>query len=135
MSEKPGNAADFTDDDIFFECPHCGKSMAIDKRGMGLTIECPDCGGLVRVPAESEANVDAPDSVSIPPDALEEALESGRKQIDELTGQVRRLAESRDALEKSQTRQKKLLSELKQEFGNIQATLDRVALLMSNGNE
>lgn len=132
MSDKAATNENFTEDDIFFECPHCGKSMAIDKRGMGLTIECPDCGGLVRVPTESEANVESPDSVSIPQDALDEALETGRKQIDALTEQVKRLTEGREALEKSQSSQKEILAELKQEFGNIQAALDRVALLMSN---
>ena len=38
------------DTDIVFECPHCGKSLAIDYRAAGLSIPCTDCGKLVVVP-------------------------------------------------------------------------------------
>lgn len=125
----------FTEDDIFFECPHCGKSMAIDKRGMGLTIECPDCGGLVRVPTVSNEKVDSPDSVNMPTEALAEALEESRKQIDELTSQVSKLTERRDALEKTTASQKGRIEELRHEFSNIQAALDQISLIMVNGND
>jgi hypothetical protein len=37
-------------DDIVFECPHCGKSMAIDQRGSGMVVVCPDCQARVQVP-------------------------------------------------------------------------------------
>jgi len=37
-------------DDIIFECPHCGKSMAIDHRGSGMVVVCPDCRAHVQVP-------------------------------------------------------------------------------------
>ncbi len=125
----------FTEDDIFFECPHCGKSMAIDKRGMGLTIECPDCGGLVRVPTVSNEKVDSPDSVNMPTEALAEALEESRKQIDELTSQVSKLTERRNALEKTTASQKGRIEELRHEFSNIQAALDQISLIMVNGND
>lgn len=36
--------------DIIFDCPNCGKSLAIDYRGAGLTIPCTDCGQYVDVP-------------------------------------------------------------------------------------
>ncbi|MCC5848119.1 MAG: hypothetical protein JJU29_08495 [Verrucomicrobia bacterium] len=125
----------FTEDDIFFECPHCGKSMAIDKRGMGLTIECPDCSGLVRVPTVSNEKVDSPDSVNMPTEALAEALEESRKQIDELTAQVTKLTQRRDALEKTAASQKSRIEELRHEFANIQTALDQISLIMVNGND
>ena len=130
MTDQPRDDDSFTEDDIFFECPHCGKSMAIDKRGMGLTIECPDCGGLVRVPTVSNTSLDDPDSVKMPTEALAEALESSRKQIDDLTQQVKRLTETKEALEKQHATHKERITELRQEFGSIQSALDRVALLM-----
>jgi len=39
------------DTDIVFECPHCGKSHAIDQRGAGLVIPCTDCRQPITVPA------------------------------------------------------------------------------------
>lgn len=36
--------------DIVFDCPNCGKSLAIDYRGAGLAIPCTDCGQYVDVP-------------------------------------------------------------------------------------
>jgi transcription elongation factor Elf1 len=36
--------------DVIFDCPHCGKSLAIDYRGAGLSIPCTDCGRIVDVP-------------------------------------------------------------------------------------
>lgn len=137
MSNSPSDASaanQFTDDDIFFECPHCGKSMAIDKRGMGLTIECPDCGGLVRVPTASEEKVNAPDSINMPTEALAEALEESRKQIEELNEHVAKLTQRRDALDKITQAQKKRIEDLRHEFGNIQTALDQITMLMVNGD-
>ena len=36
--------------DIVFDCPFCQKSLAIDCRGVGLTITCPDCDNRIQVP-------------------------------------------------------------------------------------
>lgn len=40
----------FSETDIFFDCPGCGKSLAIDQRGAGLIVRCPDCGTRMQVP-------------------------------------------------------------------------------------
>jgi len=50
MSEETQNSPEIKDTDIVFECPKCGKSLAIDYRGAGLSIPCTDCGTLVVVP-------------------------------------------------------------------------------------
>jgi len=36
--------------DILFECGQCGKSLAIDCRGAGLNVPCPQCGSELEVP-------------------------------------------------------------------------------------
>lgn len=36
--------------DILFECGQCGKSLAIDCRGAGLNIRCPQCDSELEVP-------------------------------------------------------------------------------------
>lgn len=51
MSDDDQNMADdIKETDILFDCPHCGKSLAIDYRGAGLNIPCSDCGQNVEVP-------------------------------------------------------------------------------------
>lgn len=48
--ELDNSPEEIRETDIVFDCPHCGKSLAIDYRGAGLTIECSDCGREVEVP-------------------------------------------------------------------------------------
>ena len=36
--------------DILFKCPQCQKSLAVDERGAGRNINCPDCGKSVEIP-------------------------------------------------------------------------------------
>ena len=48
--ETEAAEAEIRDTDIVFDCPQCGKSLVIDYRGAGLTINCSDCGTPVLVP-------------------------------------------------------------------------------------
>jgi predicted nucleic acid-binding Zn-ribbon protein len=125
----------FTENDIIFECPYCSKSMAIDKRGMGLTINCPDCDGLVRVPTVSEATSGSPDSVNMPVEGLADALHESRDEIQELRAKMEELNQLREKLEQQTATQEQKLGELRREFGNIQAALDRVSLVMVDEND
>jgi len=58
MSEENREAVDVSsaegaeigDNDIVFDCPHCGKGLVIDYRGAGLQIECSGCHQQVLVP-------------------------------------------------------------------------------------
>ena len=63
--------------DILFKCSECGKHLAIDERGVGLTINCPDCGASLVVPdkntivdqSEQQNPVEAPpESAGRPPE-------------------------------------------------------------------
>ena len=36
--------------DILFQCPKCDKSLAVDERGAGRWINCPDCGNAITIP-------------------------------------------------------------------------------------
>lgn len=49
-NNEESGSQDIKDTDIVFECPHCGKSLAIDYHAAGLSIPCTDCGKLVVVP-------------------------------------------------------------------------------------
>ncbi len=50
MSDDVTGEDTIRETDIVFDCPNCGKSLAIDYRGAGLNIECTDCGEEVTVP-------------------------------------------------------------------------------------
>lgn len=130
MSSKATQETTFTENDIIFECPFCGKSMAIDKRGMGLTIACPDCEGLVRVPTVSEETEGSPDSVNMPVEGLADALDESRDEINDLRDKIESLNELREKLQKQTAAHEQKLGELRREFGNIQSALDRVSMLM-----
>jgi transcription elongation factor Elf1 len=41
---------EFGNDDIFFECPRCGKSMGIAKAGIGMVVSCTECEMPITVP-------------------------------------------------------------------------------------
>ena len=56
--EELKKVADIQPGDIIFECPTCGKSLAIDPRGAGFTVTCPDCNAQVQVPTSDEDAVD-----------------------------------------------------------------------------
>ena len=44
--------------DIVFACDKCSKSLAIDPRGAGVVVTCPDCGNQVQVPFLDETTVE-----------------------------------------------------------------------------
>ncbi len=134
MTDTETPAPSITDNDIVFECPHCSKSLAIDKRGMGLTIQCPDCDRPIRVPtiSDTQAGVEA-DAVAMPTEALASALEESRLHVIELTARLNELGGRREAVEKLYTAQEARMEQLRREFGNIQAALDRISTVMAEG--
>jgi len=50
MAQNADDSTEIKETDIVFDCPYCGKSLAIDYRGAGLSITCTDCGKSVAVP-------------------------------------------------------------------------------------
>jgi predicted RNA-binding Zn-ribbon protein involved in translation (DUF1610 family) len=64
-SKNETAVTEFSENDIFFECPRCGKSMGIDRRGAGKMVTCPDCDLRFRVPLPENA------TELIPPESAE----------------------------------------------------------------
>lgn len=50
MPQRDEESDEMKNKDIIFECEHCGKSLAIDYRGAGLKVQCPDCNMEILVP-------------------------------------------------------------------------------------
>jgi transcription elongation factor Elf1 len=132
MNAPAKEKTDFTADDIIFECPFCAKSMAIDKRGMGVTIKCPECNGMVRVPTVSESTEGAPQSLNMPVEGLADALDESRDDIDELKQKISKLETLLEEMENQSSAHELKFTALRREFGSIQSALDQVAMLMAD---
>lgn len=50
VENQNADGTEIGDDDIVFDCPHCGKGLCINYRGAGLQIECSGCHEQVLVP-------------------------------------------------------------------------------------
>ena len=112
-------------DDIIFECPQCGKSLAIDVRGAGFLVRCPDCKTEIQVPglgpsAETEGAAALP-----PPLPSHSPFNIDTASPDELRHEIRRLSRLH-ALDAE--RHQRISAEL----ALIQAALDRLVGLIED---
>ena len=115
--------------DIVFDCPHCGKSLAIDSEGAGLAITCPDCQNVIQVPypdaLAAETTADATQM-----QLLHEQLAAAQNRVAELTAELNVATLIIEELEKSLCDLKTHLEQMSTEWGVIQNALDRVMALM-----
>jgi hypothetical protein len=101
--EQPLDEVVLTESDIVFECPHCGKSLAIEDRGAGMIVTCPDCRARVQVPGIADTSP-RPHTSRV-----------GQAELDQL------LSENMDHMEL-----------IGQELGVIQAAIDRIVAILQN---
>ncbi len=134
-----GPQTEIADTDIIFECPHCAKSMAIDRRGGGLMISCPDCGTRIRVP-EPEPLELAPESTvneliaSTDPHVrnLAQSLDHSREKVQQLMARLEEARKRRGALEKLRISDAGRLGKISEEIAVIQSSIDRIAGLLQD---
>ena len=107
MADVPETEVDLKETDIIFDCPHCGKSLAIDYRGAGLTIQCSDCGKDVQVPIPEGMELDDIDSSEEQQEIrimhLRKSLSEARERIRLLETAVDELTSRREELEKGRS--------------------------------
>jgi|APTNR8051073442_1049403.scaffolds.fasta_scaffold00131_38 predicted RNA-binding Zn-ribbon protein involved in translation (DUF1610 family) len=111
---KSAGATDVQPTDIVFECPQCGKSLAIDPRGIGLVVVCPDCQTQVQVPAPRLDEAELSDE------------DTGGEELGVDLAERVRLLERFHALDQER------LQQISAEMGLIQAALDRVVTLLND---
>jgi predicted RNA-binding Zn-ribbon protein involved in translation (DUF1610 family) len=109
---KSAGATDVQATDIIFECPKCGKSLAIDPRGGGLMVTCPDCQTEVQVPALHE-------------ESLTDADTGGDEVAIDLAERVR-------LLERFHAMDQERLRLISSEIGLIQSAIDRVVSMLDD---
>jgi len=118
--------------DIVFECPHCSKSMAIDPRGAGYVITCPQCTNQMTVPhpqpqrPRSHGNISAAVGMQAPVGDLSQALMESSAKVKELTERLREVTARRKYLEHVHSRSSERIEKVRQEFSVIQGALDRL---------
>jgi transcription elongation factor Elf1 len=95
MPENIEAAIEIKETDIVFDCPHCGKSLAIDYRGAGLTIPCTDCGNFVEVPIPPGMELVDLDSNE---EEQEVRIVNLRRALGDTELRIRRLEEELDAV-------------------------------------
>ena len=146
MSEDPTQIIDTSEvreGDILFDCPYCGKNLAIEAAGAGLMVPCVGCGKPVQVPIPDAATPEAPVAAVPRPVILEgedpqetirqldEALAAANQQIDRLLAEKEALQERRAFLEQIRVtgaaRQERIAAEL----ATVQDALDRALVLLA----
>ena len=127
-----------SDRDVVFECPSCTKSLAIDRRGAGLTIACPQCNEPVRVPMPPDEFVQHPetDHTEEFADATEllAGLSDSQVKVQELTDNLNALRKQHQDMETQQNVSKKTIAKLRQEFSSIQSALDNIYEHLGNAD-
>ncbi len=146
MSEDPTQIIDTSEvreGDILFDCPYCGKNLAIEAAGAGLMVPCVGCGKPVQVPIPDAATPEAPVAAVPRPVVLEgedprdtirqldEALAMANQQIDRLTAEKEALQERRAFLEQIRVTGAARLERIAAELATLQDALDRALVLLA----
>lgn len=134
------------DRDIIFDCPHCGRSLAISERGAGLMVTCPDCQRDVQVPGmplasrgDAELEEVAAEDIAADPnkrvEALTEALTSSQAKVQRLVESLEEIRERRRYLEKLRADNMTRFQQIGKELGVVQNAFDRIVGLMQDAAE
>jgi transcription elongation factor Elf1 len=139
MVDVPQNGADIKDTDIVFDCPHCGKSLAIDYRGAGLMIPCTDCGKNVQVPIPEGMEITDVDISDEEKEArivnLRRSLAASEMRIKQLEAEVEELTVRRDQLEKVRAENMFRFGSIIEKTGVIQKSLEEIAVALHRISE
>ena len=135
MTTTAALPAGFTERDIIFECPRCGKSLGIDERGAGLIVRCPDCGLRMQVPvpaAEDEPEVRAGNALeTAAPADLARPGESDVP-VERVNYDEREVHDRKRRLEKMRLDYLARFERISEEIALIQAGLDRMVNILQD---
>ena len=114
---------EINDNDIVFDCPHCGHGLVINYRGAGLIINCTECNEPVQVPIPDGmelADLDQePEELQSQIRNLRRALFKAEEHGRELENVVISLKERRTVLEKERVSQLHRFAEIRSAFEHI----------------
>ena len=125
--------------DIVFDCPFCQKNLAIDCRGAGLTITCPDCDNRIQVPIPEGMEVGDIDRTDEDQEVriihMREVLATSQNRIVELETELEDPEQRRDALEKLRAENAVRFDVISREVEVIQRALVRIAEVLESAAE
>lgn len=134
MTDGQHDGTEIRDTDIVFDCPHCGKSLAIDYRGAGLMIPCTDCGKNVQVPIPEGMEITDVDISEEEKEArivnLRRSLIASEMRIKQLEAEVEELTVRRDQLEKVRAEDMFRFGSILEKSGTIQKSLEDIAVAL-----
>jgi len=139
MTDETQQATSIKDTDIIFDCPYCGKSLAIDYRGAGLTIPCTDCGKSVVVPipdgmqlADIDNDPEAQEGLIL---NLRRSLATAEFRIQQLEAEIRDVSAKRDALETIRTDNMYQFGTIIEKVGVVQKALEDLAAALNKATD
>jgi hypothetical protein len=139
MSKDVGDPNEIRDSDIVFNCPYCDKSLAIDCRGAGLTITCPDCSNKIQIPIPEGMDLFDIDSTDQEKEIriihMREILRASQNRIIELEAEVKDLLARREGLEKLRSESQLRLDVITRESEVIQRSLGRIVEVLTSAGE
>lgn len=127
MADETRDSTEIKETDIIFDCPYCGKSLAIDYRGAGLMIPCMDCGKTVEVPIPEGMDIGDIDSSDEDQEIqilhLRRLLSESEYRIQQLQGELEDATARRDLLERERTVTTERNVAIKPKMDALQSTL------------
>jgi len=127
MAQETRESSEVRETDIVFDCPHCGKSLAIDYRGAGLTIPCTDCGRNVEVPIPEGMQITDIDSSAEEQEVrilnLRRSLQMAELRIDHLETELRDTIGRRDELERGRAENGGRMGQMVEQVTRIEAAV------------
>ena len=127
MPDEARDSTEIKDTDIVFDCPHCGKSLAIDYRGAGLMIPCMDCGKTVEVPIPEGMDITDIDSSDEDQEMqilhLRRLLSESEYRIQQIQGELDEISSQRDVLEREHTARAQRSATIKPRLEELQKAL------------
>jgi len=124
------------DSDIVFVCPFCSKSLAIDCRGAGLTISCPDCNNKIEIPIPEGMEVTDIDSSDADKAVrlihMREVISDSQQRILNLEQEIKDITLRRDALESIRTENALRFEVIEREVSNIQRSILRITEVLGS---
>lgn len=130
MVETPHDSNLAAAGDIIFNCPFCAKSLAIDQRGAGMMVTCPDCGREIQVPDQA---ADADEAEAHPSlEVSAEALAAAHAKIERLVSSLEEVRERRRYLERLRVENIERFKQIGGELEIIQNAIDRIVGLLQD---
>ena len=139
MADGPQENTELKATDIVFDCPHCGKSLAIDYRGAGLMIPCTDCGETVQIPIPEGMEIDDIDTSEEEKEghilSLRRSLAASEAKVKQLESEVEELNSRREQLEKGRAENMYRFGSIIEKTGVIQKSLEDIAVALNQISE